>query len=260
MHENVKRVRGGENVNVPRREDALDARPGVRVFGDTGSSLRGETGTGEVDLLLREHPVRLDDVGKVRKHAERSDGDRETDDGVDDEDPPPAGAAELAVQRGVDTTLKNQRKQRAESTGSLEQGGTLAELLLGVPRSDEVVETGVVGRLEQSDEKADGIELLIVRDPGRAKGHEGPSELERENDIVRRKTRQHDVARNLADNVADDPAGGGVVELKAVHVQVLLHSTDEGGIEIGLVKIPTNETKNGEHQKRRVELPDELAF
>lgn len=114
LHEDVERIADREEVNMPSREDLLERSATEAIFRGALMPLRFQAGIGEVYIVLSEQPVWLDVLRQVGEHQERANGNGEGDDSVDDEDPPPTGTAVHAIERSVDTSLKDLGEECAD--------------------------------------------------------------------------------------------------------------------------------------------------
>lgn len=211
-------------------------------------------------LLLSCPPGALAMLGVVGEEDIAKQRERQRDDAVDNEKPAPTSATANIVQIGVSGRLQETTEKSTDRASKPEDHGTLANFSRRVPAAEHVVNTRVETRFEEANEEAESVESLDVFDGGRAERGDAPSELERRDDPARRHDSQQQVARNLANDIADGPDGRASHQLVAVHVHVLLHATEEGIVDVGLVNILQKVTNRCKGENAGIHLKEQPAL
>ena len=152
------------------------------------------------------------------------------------------------IQRLVDPTLQEPRKQRPRQPTTREDRRPLPQLLLLIPAAQDPVGAHKRARLEHRLEEADNHDLLRRPRERRAQREHAPDDHARREPEARPHELQREVVRELAKDVPAVEDGVDLVELRAVEAQVLAHAGDVRVGEVRAVEVvdPVHEADEGE--------------
>jgi hypothetical protein len=136
------------------------------------ASFHLEAVDGEVALDLVEHTRVVRVLGEDER---RDDAAADGSHALDDEEPAPAADTVDTVE-GEHARGDQAAERVAELLGDEEGGEALAELGLGVPRAEEVDDTGEEHGLGHAEEHAHREERLVVLHGGRARANASPED------------------------------------------------------------------------------------
>jgi hypothetical protein len=218
---------------LPTQDDAADQAGSQRAAGefDFGKAADGEGafGFGEVS--------RVGARWGVREAEEAVGRDGKGDQGVDDEQPAPAGETGCTIKTLVDSTLHDAAEERTRESGRCEDGGTLANFFRLIPRSENPLYADEAAGLEDTLEEADDHDLPGVVHESGAESEEAPCHASGGQPDSRADFLHDQVVWDLAKEVASIKDRVDLVKLCAFEVEVFSGSRDVGIVQVGSVKV-----------------------
>lgn len=172
-------------------------------------------------------------VSRGRRITEQEEGNKTS---LHEEPPPPTEATPL-VQRAVNARLDKPANQSPGESRRSEDAGPLAELSLGVPRSENIVGADEGRGLGDALEEADGGDALRVVHRGGDHGQARPHDHAGREEDARPHIVQRQVGGDLAHDVTRRERGLDLGQLVAHEAQLLLHARDVGIVDVGAVEL-----------------------
>ena len=247
-----------EHVNVPGVEERLDFLPRVLVSSvQLGSKTPAPFESHKT--IFTSKIKRIGSTWSIRIDTHGVDGNRERDDGIKDEHPL-EGRHFRVLEPFQKTQLQRSRNETGSITSNSKVGASSGNLRGRIVASNQILHTGEKTRLQQANEKPQSVHGLEVFTGDHQNGQDGPRHFQSAQVVPGRNTVQNKIRRDLAENVPDGPAGDHVVVLVVVHFEVLVHSVNVGGGNVGLVQVLDEISGHRRTQQEKVELGQVLLL
>lgn len=142
-----------------------------------------------------------------------------------------------AVHAIVHTCLEVSAKHRRGGRGSVEDTSTLCKLRRLVPRPQDHMRSRIEDRFEQTNEEANGDNMLRCGHGRKAEREHRPQQLAGGYPNAGANLRQNNLAGNLSDDVTARPSDVYHVQFVVVHLQVFFHAGDVCVGDVRLVQV-----------------------
>ncbi|MNS66568.1 hypothetical protein D3C72_997870 [compost metagenome] len=173
----------------------------------------------------------------VRHEPQRQDAEQHAGQALDQEHPLPAGKAGGAYQRGHQPRRYRAPDNAAEGTCDKDDRNGAGHALRPVPARQVVDHARREARFEDAEQEAHGVERRHIAHEQHAGRGNAPQHQDAAEGLARANARQHQVARDLEQHVADEEDAGAHAVGRVREPQVALHlelgEADVHAVQVG---------------------------